>query len=60
MFWGRVEVGKKKNIWAGRMWFWFIPKMASTTSSSTGALVAPGSLQPPLWQVRTVALSSNY
>jgi hypothetical protein len=26
MFWGRVEAGKKKNIWAGRMWFWFIPK----------------------------------
>jgi hypothetical protein len=26
------------------MWFWFIPKMASTASSSTAALVAAGSL----------------
>jgi len=28
------------------MCFWFIPKTASTASSSTGALVAAGSLQP--------------
>jgi hypothetical protein len=45
MFWGRVEAGKNIYIWAGRMWFWFIPKTASTASSSTGALVAAGSLQ---------------
>ncbi len=46
MFWGRVEMGNNIYIWAGRMWFWFIPKMVSTASSSTGALVAAGSLQP--------------
>jgi hypothetical protein len=46
MFWGRVEAGKNIYIWAGRMWFWFIPKTASMASSSTGALVAAGSLQP--------------
>jgi hypothetical protein len=46
MFWGRVETGKNIYIWAGSMWFWFIPKTASTASSSSGALVAAGSLQP--------------
>jgi hypothetical protein len=30
------------------MWFWFIPKTASRASSSIGALVAAGSLQPCL------------
>jgi len=39
-------VEKKKKLWAGRMCFWFILKRASTASSSTGALVAAGSLQP--------------
>jgi len=39
-------VEKTNNFGQGRMCFWFIPKMASTTSSSTGALVAAGSLQP--------------
>jgi len=45
MFWGRIKAKKQKN-WAGRMWFWFIPKTTSTASSLTGALVAAGSLQP--------------
>jgi len=44
-FWGREEV-EKKNMRAGRMGFLFIRKTASTGSSSTGALVAAGSLQP--------------
>jgi hypothetical protein len=48
MFWGRVEARKNIYIWAGRMWFWFIPKIASTASSSTGALVPAGSLQPSI------------
>jgi hypothetical protein len=48
MFWGRIEAGKNIYIWEGRVWFWFIPKTASTASSSTGALVAAGSLQPML------------
>jgi hypothetical protein len=30
------------------MCFWFIPKAASTASSSTGALVAAGSFQPEI------------
>ncbi len=46
MFWGRIEAGKIIYIWARRMWFWFIPKTTSTASSSAGALVAAGSLQP--------------
>ncbi len=37
---------EKKNMRVGRMGFLFIRKIASTGSSSTGALVAAGSLQP--------------
>jgi hypothetical protein len=45
-FGGNEEAEKTKNSGQGRMCFWFIPKMASTASSSTCALVAAGSLQP--------------
>jgi hypothetical protein len=31
------------------MYFWFIPKMVATASSSTSALVAAGSLRPSGW-----------
>jgi hypothetical protein len=42
-----VEKRLKKSITlGGGMCFWFIPKTASMASSSTGALVAAGSLQP--------------
>jgi hypothetical protein len=44
--WGKEEIEKTKKFGHGRMCFWFIPKMASTTSSSIGALVAAYSLQP--------------
>jgi hypothetical protein len=50
MFWGRVEAGKNIYICARRMWFWFIPKTASTASSSTGALVPASSFQPVFWK----------
>jgi hypothetical protein len=46
-FWGKEEAEKTKNFGQGRMCFWFIPKMASMASSSIGALVVVGSLQPP-------------
>jgi hypothetical protein len=42
--WGKEEAKKINNFQQGRMCFWFIPKITSTTSSSTSALVAPGSL----------------
>jgi hypothetical protein len=45
IFWGKEEAEKTKNSRQGRMCFLFIPKMASMGSSSTGALVAVGSLQ---------------
>jgi hypothetical protein len=45
-FWGRKEVEKTNNFGQGKMCFWFIPKTASTTSSSSGALVVAGSFQP--------------
>jgi hypothetical protein len=45
-FWGKEEAEKKQYVWVGWMCFWFIPKTASTGSSSIGALVAAGSLQP--------------
>ncbi len=44
-FWGR-EGGWKIPVPGKRMGFWFIPKTAWTASSSTGALLAAGSLQP--------------
>jgi hypothetical protein len=47
--WGKEEAEKTKNFGQGRMCFWFIPETASTASSSTGALVAPGSLQPYIY-----------
>jgi hypothetical protein len=37
---------KTNNFGQGRMCFWFIPKTASMASSSSGALVVVGSLQP--------------
>jgi hypothetical protein len=43
-FWDIKEAEKANNFGQGRMCFWFIPKTASTASSSTGALVAVGSL----------------
>jgi hypothetical protein len=45
-FWGRKDVEKANNFGQGRMCFLFIPKMASTASSTTGALMVSGSLQP--------------
>jgi len=45
-FWGREEVENTNNFGQGRMCFWFIPKIASTASSSIGALVVASSLQP--------------
>ncbi len=44
---GKRRGRKKKYMQGGRMGFLFIRKMASMGSSSTGALVAVGSLQPP-------------
>jgi len=41
---GAEKRWKKKNVWAERMGFLFICKMTSTSSSSTGALVAASSL----------------
>jgi hypothetical protein len=35
-FGGKEEAEKTKNSGQGRMCFWFIPKMASTASSSIG------------------------
>jgi len=43
---GAMKRWQKKNMRARRMGFLFIHKTASTGSSSTGALVAAGSLQP--------------
>jgi hypothetical protein len=43
-----VEKRWKKKMQARRMGFSFIWKTASTGSSATSALVAVGSLQPPL------------
>jgi len=42
-FWGREKVEKTNNFGQGKMCFWFIPKTASTASSSTGALVVHSS-----------------
>jgi hypothetical protein len=42
---GAEKRWKKKYMQARRMGFLFIRKMVSTGSSSTGALVAAGSLQ---------------
>jgi hypothetical protein len=42
-FWGREEVEKTNNFGQGTMCFLFIPKTASTLSSSIGALVAVSS-----------------
>jgi len=39
----KEEVEKTKKFGQGKMCFWFIPKMASTASSSISALVATGS-----------------
>jgi hypothetical protein len=44
-FWGRREAEKTNNSGQGDV-FLLHPKIASTASSSTGALVAAGSLQP--------------
>ncbi len=46
IFWGREEAKKINNFGQGRMCFWFIPKTTSMASSSIGALVFIGSLQP--------------
>jgi len=43
---GQRRGEKKKAMRAGRMGFLFIRKTASPGSSSNGALVAAGSLQP--------------
>jgi len=43
---GQRRGGKKKNMRAGRMGFLFIRRTVSTSSSSIGALVDAGSLQP--------------
>jgi hypothetical protein len=54
-----VEKRWEKNIYAGReMGFSFIQKTASMGSSATGALVAAGSLQLLLWQVKTTGSNS--
>jgi len=58
-FGGNEEAEKTKNSGQGRMCFWFIPKMASTASSSTGALVAAGSLQPFIHRHLTTVHSNN-
>jgi len=64
---GRREVGGEifgvekgpENLWAGkRMCFWFIPKMAWTASSSIGALVVVGLLQP-LQGLKYLSLTIN-
>jgi hypothetical protein len=47
--WGREEVEKTNNFGQGGCVFGSSPKMVSTTSSSTGALVAAGSLWPSGW-----------
>jgi hypothetical protein len=47
-FWGR-EGGSKIPGQGKRMCFWFIHKTAWRASSWTGALVAAGSLQPPIF-----------
>jgi len=43
---GQRRGGRKKNMRARRMGFLFIGKTSSRGSSSTGELVAAGSLQP--------------
>jgi len=43
---GQRRDWKNQKLWAGKDVFLFILKTASTTSSSTAALVAAGSLQP--------------
>jgi len=41
--WGKEEVEKTKKFGQRKMCFWFIPKTASTASSSISALVATSS-----------------
>jgi hypothetical protein len=48
---GEEKRWKKKYMRVGRMGFLFILKTASMGSSSTGALVAAGSLQPRMIMV---------